>query len=223
MALFYPSFQALRLADVIFEEIARRVPGYVGRLGAAWYWRLAGGTVVTFWLDSTVTEERWDVIRAQASNGRAGIFNRADFPFAAYGTLLTSPPYIHDLQGVAAWANRLYFNMGHLIAEAAQWMQMLQASAIAPQVNPPASFPVLSPLEQELIRYALEHLDGRFDLVRLREAFRKRVSMRRLQRMAQEWESLGLLTPHPRRVTYALQVLMEAEASIGTDAETPGG
>jgi hypothetical protein len=115
--LFYPSFQALRLADVIFEEIARRVPGYVGRLGAAWYWRLAGGTLVTFWLDYTVTEERWDVIRAQASNGRAGVFNRADFPFAAYGTLLTSPPYIHDLQGLAEWSNRLYFNMGHLIAE----------------------------------------------------------------------------------------------------------
>lgn len=62
-ALFYPSFQALRLADVIFEEIARRVPGYAGRLGAAWYWHLAGGIVIRFWLDYTVTEERWDVIR----------------------------------------------------------------------------------------------------------------------------------------------------------------
>ncbi len=218
--LFYPSFQALRLADVIFEEIARRVPGYVGRLGAAWYWRLAGGTLVTFWLDYTVTEERWDVIRAQASNGRAGVFNRADFPFAAYGTLLTSPPYIHDLQGVAEWSNRLYFNMGHLIAEAAQWLQMLQASAIAPQVSPPASFPTLSPLERELVRHALENLDGRFDLVRLREAFRGQVSMRRLQRLAQEWESLGLLTPRPRRVTYALRALMEAEN--GTRVNTDG-
>ncbi len=216
--LFYPSFQALRLADVIFGEIAQRVPGYIGRLGTAWYWRLAGGTVVNFWLDYTVTEERWDVIRAQASNGRAGIFNRADFPFAAYGTLLTSPPYIHDLQGMAEWANRLYFNMGHLIAEAAQWLQMLQAAAIAPQVSPPASFPYLGPLERELVQYALEHLEGRFDLARLRAAFRDRVSMRRLQRLAQEWESLGLLTPRPRRVTYALRALVEGEE--GTEYAT---
>lgn len=206
--LFYPSFQTLRLADVLFDEIAQRVAGYVGRLGTAWYWRLAGGTVVTFWLDYTITEERWDVIRAHASNGRAGIFNRADFPFVAYGTLLTSPPYIHDLQGMAEWANRLYFNMGHLIAEAAQWLQMLQAAMIAPQVSPPASFPYLNPLERELVRYALEQLGGRFDLVRLREAFRDRVSLRRLQRLAQEWESLGLLTPRPRRVTYALRALI---------------
>ncbi len=85
-APFYPSFQALRLADVIFEEIARRVPGYAGRLGSAWYWHLAGGVVVRFWLDYTVTEERWDVICAEASSARVGIFNRADFPFAAYGT-----------------------------------------------------------------------------------------------------------------------------------------
>lgn len=208
-ALFYPSFQALRLADVIFEEIARRVPGYAGRLGAAWYWHLAGGIVVRFWLDYTVTEERWDVIRAEASSARVGVFNRADFPFAAYGTLLTSPPYIHDLQGAAEWANRLYFNMGHLIVEAAQWLQTLQAAAISPQVNPPASFPYLSPLEREIVRYVLEEMDGRFNLVRLRRAFNGRISPRRLQQLAREWESLGLLTPPPRRVTYALRALIE--------------
>lgn len=209
-ALFYPSFQALRLADVIFEEIARRVPGYAGRLGAAWYWHLAGGIVVRFWLDYTVTEERWDVIRAEASSARVGVFNRADFPFAAYGTLLTSPPYIHDLQGAAEWANRLYFNMGHLIVEAAQWLQTLQAAAISPQVNPPASFPYLSSLEREVVRYVLEELDGRFNLVRLRRAFNGRISPRRLQQLAREWESLGLLTPPPRRVTYALRALIES-------------
>ncbi len=209
-ALFYPSFQALRLADVIFEEIARRVPGYIGRLGVFWYWHLAGGIVARFWLDYTVTEERWDVIRAEASSARVGVFSRADFPFAAYGTLLTSPPYIHDLQGAAEWANRLYFNMGHLIVEAAQWLQTVQAAAISPQVNPPASFPYLSPLEREIVRYVLEELDGRFNLVRLRQAFDGRISMRRLQRLAQEWESLGLLTPPPRRVTYALRALMES-------------
>lgn len=209
--LFYPSFQALHLADAIFEEVASRVPGFVGRMGAAWYWRLPGGTLVTFRLDSTVTEERWDVIRAQAANPRAGLFNSADFPFANYATALSSPPYIHDLQGVAQWANRLYFNMGHLIAEAAQWLLTLQAASIAPHVAPPASFPYLNPLERDMVRFALEEMDGRFDLARLQAAFGDRISRRRLSHLAQEWEALGLLTPRPRRVTYALRALVEAD------------
>ena len=209
--LFYPSFQALALADVIFKELARQVPGYAGRLGAAWYWRLPGGVVVTFRLDYTVTEERWDVIRAQATTPRVGLFSAADFPFAAYATSPTSPPYIHDLQGVAEWANRLYFQMGHLIAEAAQWLQMLNAAAVDPTVAPPAGFPILTPLERELARYALDHLDGYFHLRRLQEAFQGQVSRRRLSRLAQDWEALGLLTPRPRRVTYALRALLEAE------------
>lgn len=209
--LFYPSFQALALANVIFDEIADRVPGFIGRLGAAWYWRLAGGTLVTFRLDYTVTEERWDVIRAQATNPRAGLFNSADFPFVMYATALSSPPYIHDLQGVAEWANRLYFNMGHLIADAAQWLQMLHAAALAPHVSPPASFPYLSPLERDLVRHALEELGGRFDLVKLHAAFDGLISRRQLSRLAQDWESLGLLTPRPRRVTYALRALIEAD------------
>jgi len=209
--LFYPSFQALRLADVMLEEIARHVPGYVGRLGAAWYWRLAGGTVVTFRLDNTVTEERWDVLRAQASNPRAGLYNSADFPFVAYATSPTSPPYIHDIQGVAEWANRLYFNMGNLIAEAMQWLQMLHAASVAPHAAPPASFPHLDALERDLVRHALTELDGRFELARLHQAFSDRISRRRLSRLAQEWESLGLLTSRPRRVTYALRTLIEAD------------
>ncbi|HIE38069.1 MAG TPA: hypothetical protein EYH30_08600 [Anaerolineales bacterium] len=209
--LFYPSFQALSLADVIFEEIADRVSGFIGRLGAGWYWRLAGGTLATFRLDCSVTEERWDVIRAQATNPRAGLFNSADFPFALYATTLSSPPYIHDLQGAAEWANRLYFNMGVLIAEAVQWLQMLQAAIISPHVTPPASFPYLNSLEREIVRYALEALDGRFDQAKLHAAFGDRISRRRLSRLAQDWESLGLLTPRPRRVTYALRLLIETE------------
>jgi len=209
--LFYPSFQALDLADVIFEELAKRVPGYIGRLGAAWYWQLPGGVLVLFHLDYTVTEERWDVIRAQASTPRVGLFSTADFPFAAYATSPTSPPYIHDLQGLAEWANRLYFQMGYLINEAAQWLQMLQAAAIAPQVNPPSDFPILSALERELARYALAHLDGRFNLSELYRVFGDRVSRRRLSRLAAEWEAMGLLTPRPRRVTYALRSLLETE------------
>jgi hypothetical protein len=209
--LFYPSFQALHLADRIFEEIAKHVPGYTGRLGASWHWRLAGGTLVTFRLDNTVTEERWDTIRAEATNPRAGLFNSADFPFAAYATSATSPPYIHDLQGMAEWANRLYFNMGHLIGEAVQWLQMLSAAAIAPHVAMPAAFPQLDQLEKDMVRYALEHLDGRFSLHQLREAFGDRISRRRLSQVAQEWERLELLTSRPRRVTYALRALVEAD------------
>jgi len=209
--LFYPSYQALRLADVIFNEIADRVPGFIGRLGAAWYWRLAGGIVVRFRLDYAVTEERWDTIRAQATNSRAGVFESADFPFVAYATALSSPPYIHDIQGVAQWSNRLYFSMGQLIVEASQWLQMLHAAAIAPQVAPPASFPHLDALERDLVCYALEELDGRFHLSKIYDAFKERISRHRLSHLAQDWESLGLLTSRPRRVTYALRALIEED------------
>lgn len=209
--LFYPSFQALRLADVILDEIASQVRGTIGRIGAAWYWRLAGGTLVVFRLDFTVTEERWDVLRAQAANSRAGVFSSADFPFSAYSTSAASPPYIHDLQGSAEWANRLYFNMGHLIKEAVRWLSTLQAVVIAPHVAPPAAFPALSPLEQNLVHHALQHLDGSFNLSELSAAFAGQISRRRLSRLAQDWAALGLLTERPRRVTYALRALIEAD------------
>ncbi len=211
-ALFYPSFQALALADVIFKEVANRVPGFIGRLGANWYWRLPAGTLVTFQLDYTVTEERWDAVRGRATSPRVGLFNAADFPFALYATTLSSPPFIHDLQGAAQWSNRLYFNMGHMIGEMAQWLHMLKATVVAPQVAPPASFPYLSPLERELVSYALEEMDGRFRLETLHKVFGDRVSRRRLSRLAQEWEALGLLTSRPRRVTYALRALIEGDS-----------
>ena len=209
--LFYPSFQALELADAIVEEVAAQVPGFTGRLGAAWYWQMAGGILVTFRLDYTVTEERWDTLRAEATTPRVGRFSAADFPFAAYATTLSSPPYIHDLQGAAEWANRLYFQMGHLIGEAAQWLRMLHAATIAPHVAPPASFPFLDPLERALVRHALEEMGGRFKVARLHEVFGEQVSRHRLSQIAREWETLGLLTPRPRRVTYALRALLEAD------------
>jgi hypothetical protein len=211
MPLFYPSFQSLKLADQIFDSIAEHVPGYVGRLGTAWYWRLAGGTLVTFRLDYTVTEERWDTIRAQATSPRSGLFNSADFPFVAYATTPTSPPYIHDLQGLSEWANRLFFNMGDLIIDAAEWMEMLSASVLAPHVTPPASFPTIDPLERGLVQYALDELDGKFTLKHLHAAFADQISRQRLGQLAQQWENLGLLTSHPRRVTYALRALIEAD------------
>ena len=207
MPLFYPSFDALRLADTLFESIGGQTPGYEGLVGAAWYWKLPAGILVVASLDHTVTEERWDVIRAQASTPRAGIFSRADFPFAAYATSATSPPFIHDMQGLAEWSNRLYFQMGHLIEEMVHWIGLLHAVAISPQISPPASFPALSPLEREMVRYALEELEGAFTVKELHRVFGDRVSRARLSKLAQNWEARELLTSRPRRVTYALRVL----------------
>jgi hypothetical protein len=215
MPLFYPSFDALRLAQRMLDEIVARTTGYEGRIGAAWYWRLPGGILVTVWLDHTVTEERWDVLRAQASTPRSGVLSTADFPFAAYGTTRTSPPFIHDMQGVAEWSNRLYFQMGDLIQDMVRWLGMLHAIAISPQVNPPSAFPTLSKVERQLVHYALEELDGRFIITRLHEAFKDDISRSRLRSLAQAWEMNDLLTEHPRRVTYALEVLARDATAQG--------
>jgi hypothetical protein len=209
MPLFYPSFSALHLATQLLDEVGKRTPGYEGRVGVAWYWRLPGGILATAWLDHTVTEERWDVIRAQASTPRAGIFSTADFPFAAYATSATAPPFIHDLQGVAEWSNRLYFQMGRLIEDAARWLGTLHAIAISPQISPPASFPALSPLERRLVRHALDELEGRFTIKALHQTFGGEISRSRLSALAQAWEAGELLTKKPRRVTYALRLLAE--------------
>jgi len=211
MPLFYPSFDALRLADRLLDEIGKQTPGYEGRVGTAWYWRLPAGILVVARLDHTVTEERWDVIRAQASTPRAGIFSAADFPFKAYGTSATSPPFIHDLQGVAEWSNRLYFQMGRLVEEAVHWLSALHAIAISPQISPPAAFPALSPLERRLVRYALDELGGTFNVQELHQAFGEEISRARLRRLAQAWEARELLTARPRRVTYALRLLAEED------------
>jgi len=211
MALYYPSFDAIRLAENLFDEIGKRTPGYEGRVGAAWYWRLPGGILVVARLDHAVTPERWDVIRTQASTPRAGIFSTADFPFLSYSTSATSPAFIHDLQGKAEWANRLYFQMGNLIEDATRWVGMLHAIAISPGVNPPASFPAISPLERKLVRYALDKLEGRFTIKDLHQAFGSEISRARLSALARAWEIGDLLTKRPRRVTYALRVLVEDE------------
>lgn len=212
MALYYPSFEAIRQAERIFDEIGKQTPGYEGRVGAAWYWRLPGGILAIACLDHAVTPERWDVIRAQASTPRAGIFSTADFPFVSYSTSATSPAFIHDMQGKAEWANRLYFQMGHLINDAVHWLGMLHAIAISPRINPPASFPAVSPLEQRLVKYALDELGGHFVVKDLYQAFRGEISRARLSALAQAWEAGELLTKRPRRVTYALQVLVEDRA-----------
>ncbi len=210
MAKFYPSFEALALTDQILDAIGEHAPGYKGRIGAAWYWQLPGGLLVTFVLEYTATEQRWNLLRAEATSPNVGVFNAADFPFAAYGTVTTSPPFIHDLDGEAEWSNRLYFQMGYLIEDAVLWLEMIRASVIAPQIRPPAAFPALSALEQTLVDYAMTDLDGAFHLDRLYEVFNERISRRRLSELAQQWASLELLTEdRPRRVTVALQVLAD--------------
>jgi len=212
--LFYPSFDALRLADRLVDEVGKQTPGYEGRVGTAWYWRLPAGILVIAHLDYTVTEERWDVLRAQASTPRAGVFSTADFPFRTYATSATTPPFIHDMQGVAEWSNRLYFQMGHLIEETVHWINMLHAIAISPQISSPASFPTLSPLERQLVQYALGELGGAFDINGLHQAFGDHISRARLRKLAQAWEARELLAERPRRVTYALQLLAEEERPL---------
>jgi hypothetical protein len=162
-------------------------------------------------MDNTVTEERWDVIRAQASTPRAGIFSTADFPFSAYGTSPASPPFIHDLQGEAEWSNRLYFQMGYMIEDMVHWLGMLHAIAISPQISTPAALPALSPLERRLVKYAVDELEGHFTVRALHKAFCDEISRSRLSALAQAWEASELLTKRPRRVTYALRLLAEGD------------
>ncbi len=211
MVRFYPSFQTLRLADVILDAIAEQVAGYRGRIGVNWYWQLPGGILITFVLDYTTTHQRWDILRAEAVTPNVGLFNAAEFPFAAYGTQITSPPYIHDLEGEAEWSNRLYFQMGYLIEDAVLWLEMLQAAILVPQIRPPAAFPILTTLERELVVYAIEELNGYFRLKDLHTAFEDEISRRQLSRTARRWEDAGLLTNPPRRVTVALRTLLDME------------
>ena len=215
-ALFYPSFDTLRLADRLLEEIGKRTPGYEGRVGTAWYWRLPGGILVAARLNFTVTQERWDILNAWASTPRSGTFSAADFPFAAYATSTSSPPFIHELRGVAEWSNRLFFQMGELVEDAVHWIGMLHAVAISPQINAPSSFPALSPLERQLIRHALTDLEGYFNLRALHQVFGDRISQSRLRSTAQAWEASELLTRRPRRVTYALRLLAEDGDTVAT-------
>jgi hypothetical protein len=99
--------------------------------------------------------------------------------------------------------------MGHLIEDAVIWMEALLAAVLDPQVRPPSSFPALTPLEYELVDYAINELEGQFIVKRLHEAFEARTSYRALARLARNWEEAGLLTETPRRVTIALRALAE--------------
>jgi hypothetical protein len=53
--------------------------------------------------------------------------------------------------------------------------------------------------EQELVRYALEHLGGKFNIHDLAEAFKGRVSQRRIEQLSRAWEARGWLVAGPTR------------------------
>ena len=204
MVNYYPSYSALNLADQIIDTVGERIPGYQGRIGTQWYWRLSGGILVTVKLDFTITHQRWDTIQAQAVTPNIGYFNSAIFPFSVYGTLMDSPPFIHDLEGEADWSNRLYFQMGHMVDDMVLWMETLLASVLDPQIRPPSA----TPLECDMVKYAIQTLNGNFKINALYESFGDRISRRGISRLAQRWEDIGLLTDRPRRITIALRALV---------------
>jgi len=57
----------------------------------------------------------------------------------------------------------------------------------------------LSAEERELVGYALEHLEGRFPIRALAEAFQGRVSQRRIEELSRAWEARGWLRAGPTR------------------------
>jgi DNA segregation ATPase FtsK/SpoIIIE-like protein len=77
----------------------------------------------------------------------------------------------------------------------------------------------VSPLagdERELVRYALEHLGGKFNIHDLAEAFKGQVSQRRIERLSRQWEARGWLVAGPTRadgktITAELANLAERE------------
>lgn len=58
---------------------------------------------------------------------------------------------------------------------------------------------VLTELEEEMVRYAATHLDGKFHIHNLATAFKGRTSMKRIWRLAKNWEQRGWLIPGPSR------------------------
>jgi hypothetical protein len=57
----------------------------------------------------------------------------------------------------------------------------------------------LSEDERALVRYAVKHLDGKFNIRDLAEAFRGRISQRRIEQLSRRWEAFGWLMAGPTR------------------------
>jgi hypothetical protein len=73
--------------------------------------------------------------------------------------------------------------------------------------------PALGDVEADLVRYAVDRLDGAFIVNHLYEAHRGEISKRQLTRLAQQWEARGWLSPpvdavSPRYVTDELLALL---------------
>lgn len=58
---------------------------------------------------------------------------------------------------------------------------------------------VLTELEEEMVRHAMAHLNGKFHIHKLAAAFKGRIGMKRIWRLAKNWELRGWLIPGPSR------------------------
>jgi hypothetical protein len=92
---------------------------------------------------------------------------------------------------------------------------------VAGQVGQQSAPSPLAGVEQDLVAYAVAHLDGAFRIDDLAQAFAGRVSRHRLKQIGQRWEQRGWLTPaqpgqHARQVTAELLTLAGLTEDAGS-------
>ena len=58
---------------------------------------------------------------------------------------------------------------------------------------------VLAKLEEEMVRYAMKHLGSKFHIHKLAEAFKGKIGMKRIWKLAKNWELRGWLISGPSR------------------------
>ena len=88
--------------------------------------------------------------------------------------------------------------------------------------------PALNDVEADLVRYAIEELDGRFIINRLAPAFQGDISRRQIVKLGQKWEARGWLTApahatDARRLTPDLRTLALGGESGNTVTGGTGG
>jgi hypothetical protein len=81
---------------------------------------------------------------------------------------------------------------------------------------------LLTDLEDELVRHAMAHLDGKFHIHKLAAAFKGRIGMKRIWRLAKRWELRGWLIPGQsradgRRVSDELLSLLAERSPLGSE------
>jgi len=80
----------------------------------------------------------------------------------------------------------------------------------------------VSPLagdERELVRYALEHLGGKFNIHDLATAFRGRVSQRKIEQLSRAWEARGWLMAGPTRAD-GKRITAELASLVGREQKS---